>query len=212
MIEQLDSISLPSSAVDAHVGKALFTEAILGALRAQGKTVILVTHALHFLSQCDYIYTMADGRIVEHGTYSDLLARGGDFARLSKEFGGEQEKEEGEEVIEAGADDGYVEKKPDDGIDKAKLKERLLGNAEGKGKLEGRLIIKENRTTGAVPWHGAYVLRWEWGRKLTLPIFSLWDVPKGRKGGIHLASRSAGHGPHARKHSCELICTSLVGG
>ena len=33
-------------------------DAIVGALRNQGKTVILVTHALHFLSQCDYIYTL----------------------------------------------------------------------------------------------------------------------------------------------------------
>lgn len=48
--------------VDAHVGKALFADAILGALRNQGKTVILVTHALHFLSQCDYVYTLAVSR------------------------------------------------------------------------------------------------------------------------------------------------------
>ncbi len=44
--------------VDAHVGKALFADAIIGALRNKGKTVLLVTHALHFLSQCDYIYTL----------------------------------------------------------------------------------------------------------------------------------------------------------
>lgn len=134
--------------VDAHVGKALFTDAIIGALRARGKTVILVTHALHFLSQCDYIYTMANGRVVEAGTYNDLLARGGDFARLSKEFGGETEKEEEEEAV-----DGEEEKKVAS-IDKAQLKARLLGNAEGKGTLEGRLMVKENRNTGAVPWFG----------------------------------------------------------
>ena len=138
----------PLSAVDAHVGKALFTDAILGALRARGKTVILVTHALHFLSQCDYIYNMANGRIVEAGTYADLLAQGGDFARLSKEFGGETEKEEEEEAVEE-EDRGEI-----NGVDKAKLKARLLGKAEGKGTLEGRLMIKENRNTGAVPWHG----------------------------------------------------------
>jgi hypothetical protein len=40
-------------AVDANVGKALFRSAIQG-LVAQGKTVLLVTHALHFLAQCDY--------------------------------------------------------------------------------------------------------------------------------------------------------------
>ncbi|KAJ7105652.1 hypothetical protein C8R44DRAFT_745804 [Mycena epipterygia] len=40
--------------------KALFHSAIQG-LVAQGKTGILVTHALNFLSQCDYIYTPRSG-------------------------------------------------------------------------------------------------------------------------------------------------------
>lgn len=44
----------PLSAVDAHVGQALFDQAILG-LRERGKTVVLVTHALHYLSRVDYI-------------------------------------------------------------------------------------------------------------------------------------------------------------
>ena len=37
----------PLSAVDAHVGRSLFQGAIVNGLRARGKTVILVTHALH---------------------------------------------------------------------------------------------------------------------------------------------------------------------
>lgn len=36
----------PFSALDAHVGKAVFNNAIQGALA--GKTRLLVTHALHF--------------------------------------------------------------------------------------------------------------------------------------------------------------------
>jgi ABC-type nitrate/sulfonate/bicarbonate transport system ATPase subunit len=44
----------PLSALDAHVGLHIFNEAILG-LRRQGKTVILVTHALHMLHEVDYI-------------------------------------------------------------------------------------------------------------------------------------------------------------
>ena len=54
-----DSVHPRGWTVDAHVGKALFANAIVGALRNQGKTVILVTHALHFMSQCDYIYTIS---------------------------------------------------------------------------------------------------------------------------------------------------------
>ncbi|KAJ7114420.1 hypothetical protein C8R44DRAFT_740559 [Mycena epipterygia] len=59
-----------------------------GAGQDPSKTVILVTHALHFLSQCDYIYTLAAGHIAEAGTYPELIVRGDEFARLDREFGG----------------------------------------------------------------------------------------------------------------------------
>ncbi|TDL20835.1 ABC protein [Rickenella mellea] len=154
----------PLSAVDAHVGKALFTDAILGALRGKGKTVILVTHALHFLSQCDHIYTIVNGRIAEHGTYTELIQRGGEFARLDREFGGKQEMEEGQEEADAEASGG--DKLIQDGedaegeIEKLKLKsKRDIGNGEGKGRLEGRLIVTESRTSGAISWgvYGSYL-------------------------------------------------------
>jgi ATP-binding cassette, subfamily C (CFTR/MRP), member 1 len=45
----------PLSALDAHVGEFVFQEAILG-LQRLGKTVVLVTHALHMLGgDVDYI-------------------------------------------------------------------------------------------------------------------------------------------------------------
>lgn len=43
----------PLSAVDSHVGRALFQDCICGALR--GKTVLLVTNALHFLHAADQV-------------------------------------------------------------------------------------------------------------------------------------------------------------
>ncbi|KAG8878402.1 hypothetical protein FRB97_002483 [Tulasnella sp. 331] len=79
----------PLSAVDAHVGEALFTNAILSACRSKGKTVLLVTHALHFLPQVDYILHVVGGRIVERGTYEELVNKNGGagaFAKLLGEF------------------------------------------------------------------------------------------------------------------------------
>jgi ATP-binding cassette, subfamily C (CFTR/MRP), member 1 len=136
--------------VDAHVGKALFADAIIGALRDRGKAVVLVTHALHFLSQCDYIYTLSNGRITESGTYAELIVAGGEFARLDREFGGaaaqtqrsEEEDEEDEEKKVA------VVKKD---VDKAKEESKKRTGA-GTGKLEGRLMINEKRSTGSVGW------------------------------------------------------------
>ncbi|TFK38318.1 P-loop containing nucleoside triphosphate hydrolase protein, partial [Crucibulum laeve] len=63
----------PLSAVDAHVGNALFRHPLWGYLHSQGKMVVIVTHALHVLRHCDYIYTLHDGRMMEHGTYEHLL-------------------------------------------------------------------------------------------------------------------------------------------
>ena len=70
----------PLSALDAHVGKSVFNNVFLTA--SAGKTRILVTHALHFLPQVDYIFTVVDGKIAERGTYSELLTREGAFAKF----------------------------------------------------------------------------------------------------------------------------------
>ncbi|KAF8175919.1 P-loop containing nucleoside triphosphate hydrolase protein [Mycena galopus ATCC 62051] len=141
----------PLSAVDANVGKALFNTAILG-LVAQGKTVILVTHALHFLAQCDYIYTLSNGRIAEEGTYTQLIEKGGEFARLDREFGGAK-AESTEADAEAAEEEAQVQVVS---VEEAKKKSE---GAAGTGKMEGRLMVKETRTTGGVAWsvYGYYI-------------------------------------------------------
>ncbi len=127
--------------VDAHVGKSLFHDAILTSLRDQGKTVVFVTHALHFLSYCDYIYTMRDGCVAEQGTFEELIHANGEFARLDKEFGG--------------GDSEQGQQSNGNGINKEDLKTKLASTsrrqaATGTGKLEGKLIVKERRSTGSI--------------------------------------------------------------
>ncbi|KAF9448313.1 ABC protein [Macrolepiota fuliginosa MF-IS2] len=131
----------PLSAVDAHVGRSLFHNAILNSVRTLGKTVILVTHALHFVSYCDEIYMIENGFIKEHGTYQGVVEKEGDLARLTAEFGGANDSDS--------VSDGSSNTAQDDSIDEEK--QRSQAKAAGTGRLEGRLIVKERRTTGSVP-------------------------------------------------------------
>jgi ABC-type multidrug transport system ATPase subunit len=82
----------PLSALDAHVGESVFNNVLLD--NTSSATRILVTHALHFLPKVDYIYFIADGRIVERGTFDEMMANRGDFARTFDEFVTKDRKEE----------------------------------------------------------------------------------------------------------------------
>lgn len=120
----------PLSALDAHVGKSVFQNVFMNA--SAGKTRILVTHAIYLLPQVDYIYTVVDGRIAERGTYIELLANQGAFARFAHEFGAKEEQEEQEEeAIE------------EDGDGKKDKKRKAIGS-------NAPLMQAEERNTGAV--------------------------------------------------------------
>jgi ABC-type multidrug transport system ATPase subunit len=82
----------PLSALDANVGKAVFQNVLQQTL--SGKTRVLVTHALHFLPQVDYIYVVADGRLAEQGTYPDLMSQNGEFSKFIAEFGSSKDQED----------------------------------------------------------------------------------------------------------------------
>jgi len=112
----------------------------------EGRTKILVTHALHFLPQVDYIYTIADGQIMERGTYTELMANDGVFSKFLKEFGSKREQET--EGV-----DGMV---AEGGVERGGVGERGLGAnvvAAPKEFEKGKTIMQEEeRTVGAVTW------------------------------------------------------------
>lgn len=56
---------------------------------AEGKTAILVTHNMYEAMSVDEVVVMSSGRIVEEGRPEDLLARGGQFTSMFREFNGE---------------------------------------------------------------------------------------------------------------------------
>lgn len=69
----------PTSAIDAEAEQAIFNQ--LHASRAERITLV-VTHRAWTLREMDRIYVFDQGRVVETGTYTDLLRLGGRFADL----------------------------------------------------------------------------------------------------------------------------------
>ncbi|XP_003747550.2 canalicular multispecific organic anion transporter 2-like [Galendromus occidentalis] len=75
----------PLSAVDAHVGSAIFRDVIGNCGMLRSKTRIFVTNMLSILPFVDRIVFLKDGRIVEQGTYIDLKNSTAEFADFLKE-------------------------------------------------------------------------------------------------------------------------------
>ena len=57
----------------------------------EGRTSIVIAHRLATVQRADVIFVLDDGKIVQHGTHSELLARGGLYAELYEiQFRGEE--------------------------------------------------------------------------------------------------------------------------
>lgn len=91
----------PLSALDAHVAADVFRVGIKGALA--GKTRLLVTNQLHLMPEMDRIICVKNGRIVEDGTFRQLMGAqgGGEFKRLFDELGQVVKEEVGADEVES---------------------------------------------------------------------------------------------------------------
>ena len=87
------------SAVDQHVGRHII-ENVLGAKGLlAGKTRILATNAIPVLMEAHFIVLLRDGRIIERGTYEQLMAMKGEIAQLIKTASNdESQSEEGDKA------------------------------------------------------------------------------------------------------------------
>ena len=71
----------PTSALDPeHEQKIIET---LKRLKRQ-RTIILVSHRLSTVADCDQIFVMHDGKIIEQGTHDDLVAQRGQYWRMAR--------------------------------------------------------------------------------------------------------------------------------
>ncbi|KAL8736829.1 MAG: hypothetical protein Q9181_002293 [Wetmoreana brouardii] len=79
------------SAVDQHVGRHLIDQVLGHNGLLASKTRILATNSIPVLLEADFITLLRDGRMVEKGTYDQLMAMRGEVANLIKTASSDEE-------------------------------------------------------------------------------------------------------------------------
>lgn len=69
----------PTSAIDALAEARIFEH-----LFASDKTVITISHRLTNVEKADIIFMLKDGRLIEQGTFKELVSMDGEFVRMFK--------------------------------------------------------------------------------------------------------------------------------
>jgi hypothetical protein len=62
-----------------------YVKQVIKQLASEGKTIVIIAHRLSTVHDADTIATLSHGKIVEMGTYVELLAKGGVYSRLWNE-------------------------------------------------------------------------------------------------------------------------------
>lgn len=100
-----------------------------------------MTHHVQYLPHADHVIYLENGRIVEQGTYTDLLKSGSALAQLSSESGGNVQAK----ALEAGTKEDSDEGKTEVAAEEPK------GDEKPKEKPSA-LMQAEERATGSLGW------------------------------------------------------------
>lgn len=79
------------SAVDQHVGRHLINHVLGSRGLLATKTRILATNSIPVLLEADFVTLLRDGKVLEKGTYDQLMAMRGEVANLIKTANNEEE-------------------------------------------------------------------------------------------------------------------------
>jgi ABC-type multidrug transport system fused ATPase/permease subunit len=140
----LSLVDDPLSAIDAHVGDEIFHTGIRSTL--QGKTVILITHQVHFIHDCDWVIIMREGEIYAQGTPGDLLDAGIDFNDIVF-------TEEETATVLTDLANTVIDKPRERANSQERIESQLGNDAEETAEPfeQGKLMTLEERAGGHVP-------------------------------------------------------------
>jgi len=154
---------MTNSAVDAHVGKYILEECLSKQLK--NKTRVLVTHKIESLRYVDYVYIFKSGEIVAEGCFEDIKKTQyyQEVEELAKREANKQEAEEKEESIgsinslrkesEISEQEQDEQEEKRKGTSHHKKKESSYHEGEDQKKLLGKLMLDEDRNTGAITFN-----------------------------------------------------------
>ena len=162
----------PLSAVDVHVGRHLWSECIVGHFVGRGRTVIIATHQLQYLSECSRIIVMEQGCIAHLGTYNELTARGVDLQNVVRDQGSDEPDDvlspESADIIGAIAKSPATEQREREAESTLSVvsnpKPSSIGALVSQGgnsslsssttklKVASSLVVAEDRKVGGVTW------------------------------------------------------------
>lgn len=147
----------PLSALDAHVGKQLFEQCVLGIMG--GTCRVLVTHSLQYLPQTDRVVVLRPGArgdgshsVAADGPFAELNANGS-IAEMMAAFNSGQQQQQQQHAATGDADDGDA-----DGPARRSSTSRAGGSAgasaaagkAGKDQAPSLLVQKEEMERGTV--------------------------------------------------------------
>ncbi|XP_067836532.1 ATP-binding cassette sub-family C member 9-like isoform X2 [Heptranchias perlo] len=125
----------PLSALDVYVGSHVFHQGIMGILKKENRTAIIITHKLEYVEEADYIIALQDGKIEIQGTYQDISKQNPNLVKAWKSLTAKDDhKEEKETQAEMVDEVSKVKKRPDDN-----LNGKLMQEEE---KEEGSISLK----------------------------------------------------------------------
>ena len=137
----------PLSALDPEVARDLFEDCIVGFMK--GKARILVTNQLQCLPKCDSVIALGNGRVIEQGTYGDLMKAEGEVKRLLKELEDNAKSEQNTNDKGENKEGVVAPAGPNKETDNAKAITPATLTAKDSGDAKA-LTTKEEREAGAV--------------------------------------------------------------
>ncbi|RDW84670.1 putative multidrug resistance protein [Coleophoma cylindrospora] len=136
------------SAVDQHVGRHLIENVFGPSGLLSGKTRVLATNSIPVLMEADFIVLLRGGKILEKGTYNQLMAMKGEVMNLIKTASNQDQSADSESSVTTSSASSTILGLPTD-QEKEEMEEAQEGLTQLQPIRAGASRIKKRQNSGA---------------------------------------------------------------